>query len=381
LPAVIQPMSNSVEKLSFLCTGCGNTHPATTMDWCCPDCGGSFLLSGTPAFAQTKIDDHDFSLWRYRECLGVANPISLGEGLTPLVPAEDLGGQAWYKLEFLSPTGSFKDRGICAMVSFLKSIGIGDVVEDSSGNAAASLSAYSARAGIRAKIFVPAYTSPAKLRQIELYGAELIPVEGARIDATRAAEAAARTGTYYASHYWNPFAVEGLKTFAYEVAEQLNWRCPNNVVVPCGHGTLLLGAYYGFRALMQSGAISRMPRLFAVQAAACAPIVEAFDDGQREASPVAPGETVAEGIRITEPVRSREILAALGETHGRAVSVDEETIQQTHRQLANSGLFVELTSAVAAAGARRLVSEGVIGPDECTVTALSGNGLKNLAAS
>jgi len=351
------------------------------MDWCCPDCGGSFILSGTQPFARSKIDRHDFSLWRYREFLGMEKPVSLGEGLTPLVPAKDFGVNAFYKLEFLSPTGSFKDRGVCAMVSFLKSIGIGDVVEDSSGNAAASLSAYSARAGIRAKIFVPAYTSPAKLRQIEIYGAELVPVEGARIDATRAAEAAARAGTYYASHYWNPFALEGLKTFAYELAEQLNWRCPDNLVVPCGHGTLFLGAYYGFRALAESGVTSRMPKLFGVQAAACGPIVEAFDAGQRESAPVEAGETVAEGIRITEPVRSREILAALNETQGQAMSVQEEEIQQAHRQLAGSGLFVELTSAVAAAGLKRLVEEGAIGSDECSVAALTGNGLKNLAAS
>lgn len=373
-------MSKTAGELSFLCTGCGNKHPASTTSWRCPDCGGPFILSGTPSFARSKIKSQDFSLWRYDEFLGMEKPISLGEGLTPLVTAKGYGVNALYKLEFLSPTGSFKDRAVCAMVSFLRSIGVGEVVEDSSGNAAASLSAYCARAGIRAKIFVPTYASPAKLRQIEIYGAELVSVAGARIEATRAAEAAAQAGTYYASHYWNPVALEGLKTFAYELAEQLDWRCPDNLVVPCGHGTLLLGAYYGFRALAESGVISRMPKLFGVQAAACAPIVEAFDAGQRESAPVEAGETVAEGIRITEPVRSREILTALSETQGRAVSVQEEEIQQAHRQLAGSGLFVELTSAVAAAGLKRLVDGGVIGPDECTVAALTGNGLKNLAA-
>ena len=373
-------MSKPVGKLSFRCTECGKEHPASTTSWRCPDCGGPFVLSGTPSFAQSKIKSQDFSLWRYREFLGMEKPVSLGEGLTPLVPTEDYGPNVLFKQEFLSPTGSFKDRGVAVMVSFLRSIGIKHVVEDSSGNAAASLSAYCARAGIQAKIFVPSYASPAKLRQIRIYGAELVPVPGSRIEATRAGEAAARAGTYYASHYWNPVALEGLKTFAYELAEQLHWRCPDNLVVPCGHGTLLLGAYYGFRALAESGVVSRMPRLFGVQAAACAPIVEAFDAGQRESAPVEAGETVAEGICITEPVRSREILTALGETQGRAVSVQEEEIQQAHRQLAGSGLFVELTSAVAAAGLKRLVDGGVIGPGECTVVALTGNGLKNLAA-
>lgn len=373
-------MLRPVGKLSFRCTECGKEHPASTTSWRCPDCGGPFILSGAPSFAQSRINSQDFSLWRYGEFLGMEKPVSLGEGLTPLVTAKGCGVNALYKLEFMSPTGSFKDRGVCAMVSLLRSIGIGEVVEDSSGNAAASLSAYSARAGIRAKIFVPAYASPAKLRQIEIYGAELVSVAGARIEATRAAEAAAQAGTYYASHYWNPVALEGLKTFAYELAEQLDWRCPDNLVVPCGHGTLLLGAYYGFRVLAESGVTSRMPRLFAVQAAACGPIVEAFDAGLHESAPVEAGETVAEGICITEPVRSREILAALNETQGRAVSVREEEIRQAHRQLAGSGLLVELTSAVAAAGLKRLVDGGVIGPDECTVAALTGNGLKNLAA-
>lgn len=373
-------MSKMLSKLSFRCTECSKEQPADTPNWRCPDCGGPFVLSGAPLFAKNKIASHIFSLWRYRELLGVKVPVSLGEGLTPLVTTNEFGPNVFFKLEFLAPTGSFKDRGVAVMISFLRSIGVKDVVEDSSGNAAASLAAYCAHTGVKPRIFVPSYASPAKRRQIEIYGAELEPVPGPRIEATRKAEEAAQAGIYYASHYWNPFVLEGLKTFAYELAEQLNWCCPDNIVVPCGHGTLFLGTYYGFRALLHGGVVSQLPRLFAFQAAACAPIVEAFEAGGSAPAPVEGGETAAEGIRITEPVRGREILAALKETNGQAVSVTEEEIQQARKRLSRSGLFVETTSAVAAAGLKRLVDQGIIGCNERSVVALTGSGLKNLPA-
>ena len=325
------------------------------------------------------IATYIYGLWRYREFLGVKDSVSLGEGWTPLVTTNEFGPDVFFKLEFLAPTGSFKDRGVAVMISFLGSIGIKHVVEDSSGNAAASLAAYCARTGIKPRIFVPSYASPAKLRQIEIYDAELVPVPGPRIEATRKAEAATQAGTYYASHYWNPFALEGLKTFAYELAEQLDWCCPDNIVIPCGHGTLFLGAYYGFLALLDAGVASKLPRLFAIQAAACAPIVDAFEAGLSVPVPVEGGETAAEGIRITFPVRGREILAALKETNGQAVSVAEEEILQARKRLSRSGLFVETTSAAAVAGLNLLVRDGVIGRNEQTVVALTGSGLKNLS--
>lgn len=372
-------MSKTLSKLSFRCTECSEEQPADTPNWRCPECKGPFVLSGAPPFAKNMISTYIYGLWRYREFLGVKDSVSLGEGWTPLVTTNEFGPDVFFKLEFLAPTGSFKDRGVAVMISFLGSIGIKHVVEDSSGNAAASLAAYCARTGIKPRIFVPSYASPAKLRQIEIYDAELVPVPGPRIEATRKAEAATQAGTYYASHYWNPFALEGLKTFAYELAEQLDWCCPDNIVVPCGHGTLFLGAYYGFRALQDAGVASKLPRLFAIQAAACAPIVDAFEAGLSFPVPVEGGETAAEGIRITEPVRGREILAALKETNGQAVSVAEEEILQARKRLSRSGLFVETTSAAAVAGLNLLVRDGVIGRNEQTVVALTGSGLKNLS--
>ncbi|MEA3356001.1 MAG: pyridoxal-phosphate dependent enzyme [Candidatus Bipolaricaulota bacterium] len=370
-------MSKHASELRFKCTVCGKRYPTNTSDWCCPSCGGPFVLVGTPPFNRDEIASQEFSLWRYHRMLGVEKTATLGEGLTPLVPIKGYNPNVLFKLEFLAPTGSFKDRGVAVMTSFLRSIGVKKVVEDSSGNAAASLAAYCGTAGIKAKICVPSYTSPAKLGQIKAYGAELVSVPGPRAEARRAAEATARKGTYYASHYWNPFALEGLKTFAYELVEQLNWSCPDNIVVPCGHGTLLLGAYYGLRDLMDNKVISRMPRIFAVQAAACDPVVKASDSQLDDTNPISPGETVAEGIQIAEPVRGREILSVFENTHGKALSVEEEEILQAHRELRHSGLYVEFTSAVAVAGLKRLLNEGIIDLEEKTVVALTGNGLKN----
>jgi len=276
------------------------------------------------------------------------------------------------------PTGSFKDRGAAVLVSFLKHLGVEEVVEDSSGNAAASLAAYCAYAGIKARIFVPAYASPAKLQQIQTYGAELVPVPGSRADAAHAAEEAAKAGSYYASHYWNPVVLEGLKTLAYELAEQRGWRAPENLVFPSGQGTFLLGAYRGFRELLEAKVIDRMPRLFAVQAEACAPLAVAFQEGLEEPAEVELGETVAEGVRIARPVHGREVLAAIRETGGAALTVAEKEIVQARQELAHRGLFIEPTSAVAVAGLKHLHEQGLISPNELTIVPLTGSGLKAL---
>lgn len=365
-----------MKDLSFRCALCGREYPAETVRWNC-DCGGPFELSGTPVFAKAKIDPREWNLWRYRAMLPVVERISLGEGLTPLIPFEIFGLKAHLKLEFLMPTGSFKDRGTAVLVSFLKEQGIKEVVEDSSGNAAASLAAYCAKAGIRAKIFVPSYASPAKLRQIELYGAELVPVPGSRAEVTLAAEAAARAGSYYASHYWNPFVLEGLKTFTYELSEQLDWHAPDSLIFPSGHGTFLLGAYRGFQDLVLAKVIDKLPRLFAAQAEACAPLAEGFKRGLAGPAEITPRETVAEGIRITRPVRGPQVLRAIRETGGGALTVSDDETLAAQRELARLGLFVEPTSAVAFAGLKRLVERGLIKPGELTVVPLTGSGLKS----
>lgn len=302
-------------------------------------------------------------------------PITLGEGFTPLIPGIWDGLTVHWKLEFLNPTGSFKDRGTALVVNDLVAHGVDQVVEDSSGNAGASLAAYAARAGIRARVFVPAHASAVKRAQIAVYGAEVIPVSGPRSEATRAAEAAAANGAAYASHVWHPLTLIGMATIAWEVWEQLGGRAPDWLVAPVGQGTLLLGAWRGFQALVQAGLIERPPRLVAVQAERCAPLAPAWAAGHEEAAAVSPQPTVAEGIAIVRPVRSRALLQALRESHGLVLTVAEEEIVQAQTRLARAGLYVEPTSAVAAAAlpqVRPHVSSG-----ETMVVVLTGSGLKS----
>ncbi len=298
--------------------------------------------------------------------------VSLGEGGTPLVEMELEGCPLHLKLEFLAPTGSFKDRGASVLVSALLQIGVREVTEDSSGNAGASLAAYCARAGIEVHLYIPDHASPGKVAQIEAYGAHLHPIPGPRERAAQAAGQAARGG-YYASHYWNPLPLEGIKTEAYEIAEALGWRAPDNVVLPVGQGSHLLGLYRGFDDLLKAKAIANMPRLYGVQARACAPLYEAFwgREGALETK-----LTVAEGICIRQPIHKKAILEAVRATQGEFLAVGEEDILQARRLLARKGLYVEPTSAVPVAALKQLRAR--LSPGEITVIPLTGSGLKGV---
>jgi len=359
----------------LVCSSCQRSYPLDTRRWRC-ECGSPFDLAGTPPFTRDAVDSSVTSLWRYRAMLPIEDDnkiVSLGEGLTPLVPTNVYGLTIHFKLEFLAPTGSFKDRGTTVLVSALNEMGVDSVVEDSSGNAAASLAAYCAHAGIRARLFVPAYTSPAKKDQIAYYGAQVVSVEGPREKATQTAQRAARS-TYYASHFYNPLGLTGAKTFAYEICEQLGWQAPDSIIFPAGHGTLLLGSYLGFSDLLRAEVIDRLPRLFAVQSADCSPLYQAFSRGLDQVLPVQAGETVAEGIRIVHPVRGPAVLQAVRDTGGSVVMVDDWEILRGRETLARQGFFVEPTSAVVVPALHKL--DKVIKPGEITVLPLTGSGLK-----
>lgn len=365
--------------MQIVCSSCDTRYPLDTREWVCRKCGGLFEIADMPRFDPAQIDASNATLWRYRAFLplsGTASLVSMGEGFTPLVETrlDDLALLS--KLDFLMPTGSFKDRGTTVLVSALKSFGIPRVVEDSSGNAAASLSAYAARAGIAAEIFVPAHASPAKLAQIEIYGARLSKIEGPRENAARAVQEAARHGdAYYASHYYNPFALAGMKTTAWEIWEQLGRRSPAAVIAPVGHGTNLIGFARGFQDLRAVGLIAQMPRLYAAQAANVAPLAVAYERGLDDAPATEPARTVAEGIAINKPVRGKEILRAIKETDGAVIAVSEEGIVRARNDLARVGLYVEPTSATAVAALRKL--RGQIGAYDVVVVTLTGSGLKS----
>jgi threonine synthase len=261
------------------------------------------------------------------------------------------------------------------MVTYLKSRGLTRVLEDSSGNAGASLSAYCAAAGIRCRILVPETASYPKIAQIAACGAEVVTIKGARQDVADAALAMS-SEIFYASHNWQPFFAEGTKTLAYELWEQLGFRAPDNVVVPVGYGANVLGCDRGFSELLRNGEISRMPRLFGVQAANCAPYYAAFRAGVDHFVPTPVGATIAEGIASSKPTRMREVLAPVRASGGEIVAVTEDEIVRALAALASKGYYVEPTSAAAAAGLSQLIGRGVIKRDETTVLVLTGSGLK-----
>jgi threonine synthase len=360
--------------IEYRCLHCKQTAPTTQWLWRCAACGGPLELGGLPSFTPAAIDTSNHSVWRYRAMLPPVDEVavSMGEGWTPLVEATLFGRPIRCKLEYVSPTGSYKDRGVAVLVAALKGLGMTEVMDDSSGNAGASLAAYAARAGLQARIFVPAHAAPAKKRQIAVYGAQLEVVPGPRA-ATAEAAACVAAQVPYASHAHSPYNLAGLETIAWEVWEQLGRRAPTTMVFPVGQGTLLLGAYLGFRRLAEAGLIERMPRLIGVQASACAPVFHAWRAGLDEVPPVEEGETVAEGVRISAPLRGRALLAALRETGGEAVAVSEAEINEAQDLLARRGLYVEPTSAVAAAGLGQ-VSHRL--PEGEVVLVLTGSGLK-----
>jgi threonine synthase len=363
--------------IKYRCLNCKQTAPADQWLWRCAICGGPLELAGLPSFTPAAIDTSTHSLWRYRAMLPPVNEaaVSMGEGWTPLVEVPLFGQRVLCKLEYLSPTGSYKDRGVSVMVAALKNHGVTELMDDSSGNAGASLAAYASRAGLQARIFVPAHASPAKKRQIAVYGAQLEVVAGPR---SAAAEATKRAAAQipYASHAHSPHNLAGLETIAWEVWEQLGRRAPATMVFPVGQGTLLLGAYFGFRRLAEAGLIERMPRLVGVQAEACAPVFHAWQADLDEVPPVEEGETMAGGIRISVPLRGRTLLKALRETDGEVVAVGETEIAEGQDLLARQGLYVEPTSAAAVAGLGRVghrLLEGEV------VLVLTGSGLKTPA--
>jgi threonine synthase len=318
-----------------------------------------------------------YDLWRYGEALPVGDDVvTMGEGWTPLCSVMFDDRQLFIKQEQLCPTGSFKDRGAAVLMTHLRELGVKHVVEDSSGNAGCAVAAYAANAGIACDIYVPANTSSAKTAQIEAYGATLHRIPGTREDTARAALEAAATRVY-ASHVYSPWFLQGTKTCAYEVVEQLGWTAPDTLVLPAGNGTLLLGAYLGFTELAQAGIVSHVPRIVAVQAAACAPLAAAFAGGLDEPVEVHTSHTAAEGIAIATPARGLQVLAAVRASSGSFVTVSEQEIITSLRDCCLGGWFIEPTSAAVIAGARGYARTAA--PGETIVTAFTGHGLKAVA--
>jgi len=308
--------------------------------------------------------DHNFQgLWKFCPQLPIFNKahiVSFGEGNTPVVNETWRNKNVRFKMEFLFPTGSYKDRGATVLISKIKELGIDKIVEDSSGNAGCAIAAYSARAGISADIYVSSKASPAKIKQMKGYGANVVVIEGSREDVADAAIEAAKN-CYYASHSYNPFFFEGTKTFAYEVWEQCK-ELPEEIIFPVGNGTLIIGSFIGFSELKAAGLITHIPKLSVAQALNCQSLKEG---NAMEFKP-----TLAEGIAVKNPVRKSLINRILNFTSGFYYAVNEQDIITEHQLLFNRGYYVEFTSAVAVSAVKQSRFTNILVP-------LTGHGLKN----
>jgi len=343
--------------------------------WRC-DCGGLLDIDFKPTFPIEKIEGRPLGLWRYKEAIPVLddrNIVSFNEGFTPMVPLDFNGKKVLIKLDYLFTSGSFKDRGASVLVSKMKELGVERVVEDSSGNAGAAIAAYCAKAGIKCDIFAPDYTPSGKLAQIESYGARLKKIPGTREDTANAAFKAAED-CYYASHYWNPFFIQGTKTFAFEVCEQLGWDSPDSVILPVGSGSLMLGVYIGWSELLNAGIIDKIPRLIGVQAENCAPLAISFNENSDEIPSIEKKETIAEGISISTPVRGKQIIDAVKRSKGKFITVSESEIKEAVRWICKKGFYIEPTSAAVVAGINKYLKKS--SPDEVIVSIFTGHGLK-----
>lgn len=364
----------------FFCSNCKRFYPLQPSRWQC-DCGSFLDLQFKPKFPIEKVSKRSPTLWRYREAIPIDQEmsiLSMQEGFTPLERMEIDGYEALLKIDYLFPTGSYKDRGATVLISKMKEWGVKKVVEDSSGNAGSAIAAYCAKAGIECDIYVPHDTSPGKLVQIQAYGGTLKKVDGSREKtAKRAMKAASETP--YASHCWNPFFLHGTKTFTFEVWEQMGWKMPDTLVLPVGHGTLFLGVYIGFKELREAGMIKKIPKLVAIQSASCAPLYHAFKNGWKETRPIEKKETVAEGIAIAEPVRGRQILEAIRKTDGEILIVTEKEIGTALKAMGRKGHFIEPTSAATVAGLSQYLRKRR--GRETVVSTLTGMGLKSAGKS
>jgi len=367
-------MEETMTLAGIFCTNCNYPYPPEGVIYCCPRCGGVFDYQAAIHFDPSQVDRSQPGMWRFRHTFALPpdlEPVSLGEGNTPLIWVKTLGRQVAFKCEFLNPSGSFKDRGSSVITSWLKSKGVNEAIEDSSGNAGASFAAYAARAMIKARVYVPESASGPKRRQIEAYGADLVPISGSRTDVANAAKTEADAGVTYASHAYLPINLLGYATAAYEIVEQMG-QMPGTVVIPAGQGGLLLGLRRGFDALRIVKKSRNIPRMIAVQARLCAPLWHFYVSGSIKQLPGSETRILAEGVQVHDPLRKNEVAAAIRTSGGLVFLVNEDEILPARNELAQLGFYVEPTSAIAWVALTKLIEKL---PDPVVVI-LTGSGLK-----
>lgn len=380
------------------CSHCDEVYNADELHRLCPACESPLLarydLAAVAAMVTPgEMAARDNTMWRWQEVLPVRDlrfVVSLGEGGTPLIDAPSLGEQLglsalYIKDESVNPTGTFKARGLAAAVSRAYELGVREFVIPTAGNAGGALAAYAARAALEAHIYMPRDAPPINIAEVSLSGADLVLVKGLIGDAGAASfEAAQANGWFDVSTLKEPYRLEGKKTMGYELAMQFapspewQWELPEVILYPTGGGTGLVGMWKAFDELERLGWIDeRRPRMVTVQAEGCAPIVRAFEEGTETAEPWEDAQTIAAGLRVPSAVGDRLMLAALRESGGTALAVSDEEIVEAQAQLAASeGIFASPESAATVAAARKLASDGWIGPEERTVLFNTGTGMK-----
>ncbi|MFP7456704.1 threonine synthase [Bacillus safensis] len=363
----------------LICNHCGKKYEMTPTLWKC-DCNGLLnLVKDTPQIDIASWNHYPNSLWRYVEAMPFSKgsktweSVTMGEGQTPLIVLDPHEPNTYVKVDYMMPTLSFKDRGAAVLMTKAKELGVSKVIADSSGNAGTAIAAYAARCEIACDIYLSDETSPKKIAQIKAHGATIKEIRGTREDIAAAAQKAVDAeNVFYASHVYNPYFFEGTKTYAYEIYEQVN-GAPDALIIPVGNGTLLLGAYYGFKDLFENGLIHKIPKIIAIQAKNCAPLVKAYQNAEESASPVTNTGTLAEGIAIAAPARSKQILEAVQDTNGTFIDIEEDEILNARSKLSEKGFYVEVTSAVNFAGYMKYKKEA----KETIVIPLCGAGIKS----
>jgi threonine synthase len=384
-----------VPATNLECTRCQRRYPPGQLLNLC-ECGGPlFARYDLERAAKNMRPGHlalrEPTLWRYDDVLPVESPdhrVSLGEGFTPLLPARRLGAltglpRLFVKDESGNPTGSFKARGLCMAVSMAKALGATDVCLPSAGNAGSAAAAYAAKAGLKAHVFVPRDTPRVFVMETESYGADVHAVDGLITDAAKVcAERARQSGWYECATLKEPYRVEGKKTMGYELAEQMGWRLPDAILYPTGGGTGLIGMWKAFQELEAMGFVGPgRPRMYAVQAEGCAPIVKAFAEDREDAPLWENARTLAYGIRVPKALGDFLILRALRESHGAGVSVsDPEIIQGVKDGCAHEGLFMAPEGGACVAALRKLKASGHVNADDSVVLFNTGTGFKYVEA-
>jgi threonine synthase len=359
-------------------------------------CGAPLLarydLDAARRWSHDTLKDRAPDMWRYRELMPLLpgeDPVTLGEGFTPLIHATRLGAKLgldrlYVKDESLNPTTSFKARGQAAAITRARGLGVTTVSVPSAGNAGNAMAAYAAKAGLTAKVFLPRDVKTPFIRECRLYGADVTLVDGVITDAARAAsEAGASLGWYDVSTLKEPYRIEGKKTMAYELAEQMEWQWPDWIVYPTGGGTGMVGMWKAFDEIEHIGWVprGRRPRMISVQATGCAPIVRAFEQGAEHAVPWENPATVADGLRVPKAIGDFLILRAVRDSGGTAIAVtDAEMIDGMLELGSTEGISAAPEGGAALAAIRELVARRQIRSSDRVVLFNTGGALKYLDA-